>query len=41
MAEWTWAEGGGIVRVAGVDAEEFLQGLISNDVTKAGPEAAI
>jgi tRNA-modifying protein YgfZ len=41
MAEWTWAEGRGIVRVAGADAEEFLQGLISNDVTKAGPEAAV
>lgn len=41
MAKWTWAEGRGIVRVAGVDAEEFLQGLISNDVTKAGPEVAI
>ncbi len=41
MAEWTWAEGRGIVRVAGADAEDFLQGLISNDVTKAKPEAAI
>ena len=41
MAEWTWAESRGIVRVAGADAEDFLQGLSSNDVTKAGPEAAI
>jgi folate-binding protein YgfZ len=41
MAEWTWAEDRGILRVAGADAEDFLQGLISNDVTKAKPGAAI
>lgn len=41
MADWTWAEGRGVVRVGGAEAEAFLQGLVSNDVSRAGPETAI
>lgn len=31
----------GVVTVAGPDRAEFLQGLISNDVAKAGPDSAL
>ena len=31
----------GVLRVAGADREAFLQGIVSNDVAKAGPERAI
>ncbi len=41
MAHWTWAEGRGVIGVGGAEAEAFLQGLVSNDVSKAGPETAV
>lgn len=41
MTEWTWAANRGVVRVGGADAEEFLQGLVSNDVAKAEPDKAV
>jgi hypothetical protein len=31
----------GVIEVAGADRVAFLQGLVSNDVTKAGPERAL
>jgi len=31
----------GLLRISGADASDFLQGLVSNDVTKAGPDRAI
>lgn len=31
----------GLIQLSGPDARDFLQGLISNDVTKVGPERAI
>ena len=31
----------GVLRVAGEDRRDFLQGVVSNDVAKAGPERAI
>jgi tRNA-modifying protein YgfZ len=31
----------GVVRVSGPDAETFLNGLLTNDVTRAGPSAAV
>ena len=31
----------GVLEVAGEDRVAFLQGLVSNDVTKAGPERAL
>ncbi len=34
-------EGRGLLRAAGPDARSFLQGMVSNDVTKVGPERAI
>ena len=30
-----------VLRIAGDDRESFLQGIVSNDVTKAGPDRAI
>ncbi|MCA8928397.1 MAG: folate-binding protein YgfZ [Alphaproteobacteria bacterium] len=41
MAEWIWAENRGVLRVGGAEAEAFLQGLVSNDVSKAGPDRAV
>jgi hypothetical protein len=34
-------EARGLLRAAGPDARSFLQGMVSNDVTKIGPERAI
>jgi len=34
-------EARGLLRIAGPDARSFLQGMVSNDVTKVGPERAI
>ena len=34
-------EARGLLRAAGPDALDFLQGMISNDATKVGPERAI
>jgi folate-binding protein YgfZ len=34
-------EARGLLRAAGADARSFLQGMVSNDVTKVGPERAI
>jgi folate-binding protein YgfZ len=34
-------EARGLLRAAGPDARSFLQGMVSNDVTKLGPERAI
>jgi len=34
-------EARGLLRAAGPDVRDFLQGMISNDVTKAGPERAL
>jgi folate-binding protein YgfZ len=31
----------GVLRVAGEDRQSFLQGIVSNDVAKAGPERAL
>ena len=41
MAYWTWADDRGVLRVGGAEAEAFLQGLVSNDIGKAGPDTAV
>tara|TARA_R110002074_G_scaffold171210_1_gene333604 strand:- start:1040 stop:1930 length:891 start_codon:yes stop_codon:yes gene_type:complete len=41
MATWIWAQDRGILRVGGAEAEAFLQGLVSNDVAKAGSNKAV
>lgn len=41
MTYWTWAEDRGVLRVGGAEAEAFLQGLVSNDVSAAGPDRAV
>ena len=34
-------DGRGLLKVSGEDALDFLQGLVTNDVSKAGPERAL
>jgi folate-binding protein YgfZ len=41
MAYWTWADDRGVLRVGGAEAEAFLQGVVSNDIGKAGPDTAV
>lgn len=41
MAFYTRLDGRGVVRVGGADAEIFLQGLVSNDVTKLEREECV
>ena len=41
MAKWTKASDRGLIEVSGPEAESFLQGLISNDVTKADGSQAV
>jgi folate-binding protein YgfZ len=36
-----WPESRGLVRIAGPDARAFLQGIVSNDVTKVSPARAL
>jgi len=38
---WTLLDDRGLISVAGVDAREFLQGLVSNDVRKLTPERTL
>ncbi len=38
---YTILETRGLLRAAGPDARSFLQGMVSNDVTKVGPECAV
>jgi folate-binding protein YgfZ len=38
---YTILESRGLLRAAGPDARSFLQGMVSNDVTKVGPERAV
>jgi folate-binding protein YgfZ len=41
QARFVFLSSRGVLRVAGDDRRAFLQGLVSNDVNKAGPERAI
>lgn len=41
MGHAAWIGDRGLIKVSGPDAVPFLQGLISNDVTKVGPDRAI
>ncbi|HKK31726.1 MAG TPA: folate-binding protein [Alphaproteobacteria bacterium] len=41
MGFGAWSEDRGTIKVSGAEAESFLQGLISNDITKAEPSRAI
>jgi folate-binding protein YgfZ len=41
MGKLTFLDGRGVVAVAGEDRVSFLQGLVSNDVTEAGPGRAV
>lgn len=40
MADYALLDARGVLAIAGEDTDTFLQGLISNDVTKVTPEAA-
>ncbi|MGY9056142.1 MAG: CAF17-like 4Fe-4S cluster assembly/insertion protein YgfZ, partial [Alphaproteobacteria bacterium] len=41
MTVAAWAQDRGLIQVGGAEAEPFLQGLISNDITKVTPGRAI
>ncbi|MBL8670249.1 MAG: folate-binding protein YgfZ [Alphaproteobacteria bacterium] len=41
MGRWCMAEGRGVLRIAGLDRVGFLQGLVSNDASKATVSRAI
>ena len=37
MGHSAWKDDRGLIKVGGPEAVPFLQGLISNDITKVGP----
>ena len=40
-SEYTLLENRAVIAVGGEDAAEFLQGLVSNDISRAGPDRAL